>query len=169
MKKSRGFTLVELMVSVALVASVVSMATGAYLIMIALNREAQAQATSINNLSHSLESMVRTIRSGNSYVSAGGVGCVNGTALQVTNPNGTLTTYCREVNGTQGRITQNGVALTDPAINVTRLAFSLSGPLKTDTTQSNVKIVIAGKVNVGAGKDRDFFIETWAAMRGIDL
>jgi type II secretory pathway pseudopilin PulG len=164
------FTLVELMVSVALVASVVSMATGAYLIMIALNREAQAQATGINNLSHSLESMVRTIRSGTNYVSAGGAGCVAGTALQVSNPDGiTTTTYCRELSGTRGRITQNGVALTDPTIDITQLRFVPSGFSETDTTQANVKIVISGKVNVGAGKDRDFWIETWAAMRGIDL
>lgn len=166
MKKSRGFTLVELMVSVGLVAVVVSMATGAYLIMIALNREAQAQATGINNLSYALETMTRTIRSGNTYRTGS---CTIGTGLTVNNPDGSVTTYCREVTGTRGRITQNGAALTDPAINITNLGFDIDGEFDTDTTQANVRIVIKGQVNVGAGKERDFAIETLAVMRSIDL
>ncbi len=169
MKKSRGFTLVELMVSVALVALVVSMATGAYLIMIALNREAQAQATGINNLSYALESMVRTIRSGTNYALISG-GCDGGDSLSANVPSEGNVTYCRDVDQSgRGRILQNGVALTDSAINITGLAFDLEGEAPGDGTQANVKIRIAGKVNVGAGKDREFWIETWAAMRGIDL
>ncbi len=167
MKKSRGFTLVELMVSVALVASVVSMSTSAYLVMIALNREAQAQATGINNLSYALETMIRTIRSGNTYQV---VPCGAGDGLMVNNPDGSETTYCREVNGTRGRITQNEASLTDPAIDITSFGFDLDGELKAnDPVQANVKIVIKGKVNVGAGKDREFAVETLAVMRTIDL
>ena len=86
-KISKGFSLVELIVAVGLFDIVMSLATGAYLIMISVNRQAQGLATGIDNLSFALESMARTIRTGTNYQCTTGNPCTvsNGLPFTVTN------------------------------------------------------------------------------------
>ncbi|HVM58918.1 MAG TPA: prepilin-type N-terminal cleavage/methylation domain-containing protein, partial [Candidatus Paceibacterota bacterium] len=64
---SGGYTLVELIVAMGLFAIIMTLSTGAYLIMISVNRHAQAISTGIDNLSFALEDMTRTIRTGTVY------------------------------------------------------------------------------------------------------
>jgi prepilin-type N-terminal cleavage/methylation domain-containing protein len=63
----KGFTLVELIVAVGLFTVVMFISTGALLSIVNLNKKAQAQQSVINNLSSTMESMVRNIRTGTSY------------------------------------------------------------------------------------------------------
>ena len=70
---TRGYTLIELIVAVGLFAFVMTLVSGAYFLMIGLNRQAQGIATGINNLSFALETMSRTIRTGYDY-DCGGLG-----------------------------------------------------------------------------------------------
>ncbi len=69
-----GFTLVEMLVSVALFSVVMVVALGALLFMSVAIRRAQAINSLINNLSSGLESMSRSVRTGTTYhCGAGGV------------------------------------------------------------------------------------------------
>ncbi|MDE1945523.1 MAG: prepilin-type N-terminal cleavage/methylation domain-containing protein, partial [Patescibacteria group bacterium] len=61
---SRGYTLIELIVAIGLFAVVMTLASGAYLIMIGVNRETEGLATGIDNLSFVLESMTTAMRTG---------------------------------------------------------------------------------------------------------
>ena len=63
----RGFTLVEMIVSVALFGIVMLVAVGALLSVVAANRQSQAIKTVINNLNFALESMSRNILTGSNY------------------------------------------------------------------------------------------------------
>jgi type II secretory pathway pseudopilin PulG len=73
---TRGFTLIELMVSVTIFIVVMTISLGALLSMSAADRKAESIKTIMNNLSFALDSMTRTIRTGYAY------GCSNTT----TNP-----------------------------------------------------------------------------------
>ena len=65
--RQRGFTLVEMMVAVALFAVVMTSSVGALLSMVSANRKAQALQSVMNNLNVALDGMVRNVRMGVAY------------------------------------------------------------------------------------------------------
>lgn len=98
LQKQKGFTLVELIVSITLFTSVMFIATGALLSIVNVNKKAQAQQSAINNVNFALENMARNIRTGSTYIcgnfdesailsyeaietSRNGIDCNGGTAL----------------------------------------------------------------------------------------
>jgi prepilin-type N-terminal cleavage/methylation domain-containing protein len=66
-KKNRGFTLVELMVAVAVFSIVMVTAASALLNVIEANRKAQAIKTAINNINFALEAISKDMRVGTEY------------------------------------------------------------------------------------------------------
>jgi prepilin-type N-terminal cleavage/methylation domain-containing protein len=62
-----GFTLIEVIVSLALFSVVITIAVGALLILIASNRQLQNEQSVLSNLSFALDSMTREIRTGSNY------------------------------------------------------------------------------------------------------
>ncbi|HVX91418.1 MAG TPA: type II secretion system protein [Candidatus Paceibacterota bacterium] len=82
----RGYTLIELMVSMTIFALVMVIATAAYLSFIAYNRQAQATASVMNSVAYSIDSMTREIRSGTNYQIASNV-------ITFTNADGCIVTY----------------------------------------------------------------------------
>lgn len=182
MKKLRGYTLIELIIATGLFALIMLLASGAYLMMIGLQRQAQGIATGIDNLSFALETMTRDIRTGSAYscgpVLDSGDCAVSGGSSFTFTPSGegvgTGVTYelgsQSGPNGsTVGNITKDGAILTDPSVDITSLTFYVSGTSKSDNAQPHVTITISGKVLYGKGKDETFHIETGATMRGTDL
>ncbi len=91
-----GFTLIEMLVSVAIFSVVMVMALGALLSLSTADRKAQALKSSVDNLNFGLDSMSRTIRTGYGYNcgSANGGNCPTGSNTFVfTANNGTVTYY----------------------------------------------------------------------------
>ncbi len=168
-----GFTLIELMVAVSLFAVVMMLASGAYLVMISVSRQAQGIATGTNNISFALESMTRAIENGTGY---GG----NSSSFTFTSASGASVTYTRSAlssqcdGNTSGCIIKKSgatsVPLTGPSVEITSLTFTTTGqsPGLSDG-QPHVTIVIFGKVLIGHGKSRSFTLESGATMRSIDL
>ena len=176
-KISKGFSLVELIVAVGLFAIVMSLATGAYLIMISVNRQAQGLATGIDNLSFALETMTRNIRTGINYQCSS---CSGATSITVTSSNGGSSQVAQTFTYSlaNGAITQSigagsAAPLTDPSVTVTALTFIVTGqsPYSSgqDIQQPYVTILVSGSVTTGPGKTQSFSIETGAVMRGTDL
>jgi prepilin-type N-terminal cleavage/methylation domain-containing protein len=64
---NRGFTLIEMMVSVALFTAVMVVALGALLGLSEANRKADSLSAAVNNLGAALDDMSRTIRTGSNY------------------------------------------------------------------------------------------------------
>jgi prepilin-type N-terminal cleavage/methylation domain-containing protein len=77
--KKRGFTLIEMLVSVALFSVVMVMALGALLSLSTADRKAEALKSAVDNLNFALDSMSRSIRTGSGYKcgSINGGDCVN--------------------------------------------------------------------------------------------
>ena len=66
-KDNKGFTLIEITVSLAVFATTAVVAVGAFLSILAANKKAQAAKVVINNLSYALESISREVRVGSNY------------------------------------------------------------------------------------------------------
>ncbi len=63
----KGFTLIEIMVSLGIFAVVAVIAVGAFLKIIDANKQSQSLQTAMNNTNFALESMVREMRVGTNY------------------------------------------------------------------------------------------------------
>lgn len=179
MNYHRGYTLIELIVSIGLFAVVMLLSSGAYLLMIGLSRQAQGIATGIDNLAFATEVMARDIRTGTAY-NCGGLGdCPGGaSSFSFTDSNGVIVSYAHGTQqgsgGVVGDITKDGIPLTDPSVDVSSLTFyTAAGSSQTarqgDYQQPHVTIVVSGTVTYAAGKAEEFSIETGATMRGTDL
>lgn len=172
-ESGKGFTLIELVVAVGVFSIIMTLSSGAYLMMINVNRQAQALATGINNLSFALEAMTRDIRTGYQY-DCGGLGDCSAGASSFSFVDNTGVPVSYSLSGGTLYRTRGGVAtaLTDPSVAITTLAFYAYGtaPLSGgNTEQSRVTIVVAGTVPAGPGKTQAFNVETGATMRGSDL
>ena len=168
-KVVRGYTLIELIIAVGLFALVMLLASGAYLVMISLNRQTQAMATGINNLSFALETMTRDIRTGTAY-SCGGGDCAGGaSSFSFTSEAGTGVSYSLSSAALQKTSGAAQSILTDPTVSISALTFYVTGTAKSDTQQPHVTIIISGTVSSGPGKTQPFTVETGATMRGTDL
>ena len=76
-----GFTLIEMIVSLALFSVVITISVGALLVLIASNRQLQDEQAVLTNLSFALDSMTREIRTGSAYAcgsSSGQLGAFEG-------------------------------------------------------------------------------------------
>lgn len=170
----RGFSLVEIIVAVGLFTVIMALASGAYLLMISVNRQTQALAIGINNLSFALETMTYNIRTGSNYNCAGSGDCSGGTSFSFTNAYTVSVEYSLSGEGTIQE-TKNGTTvndLTDSSVNVTSLKFYTTGTQNArqgDYTQARVTIIVSGTVSSGPGKTESFTVQSGATMRGSDL
>ena len=93
----RGFTLIELMVSVGIFTIVMVVALGALLAIAESDRRAQTLKTITNNLNFAVESMSRNIRTGREYNCGSSAG---GDCSQASGePNGDTSLYFRAIDG----------------------------------------------------------------------
>ncbi len=187
----RGFTLVELIVSVGIFAVVMTIAASAYFTLISLDRRARATNQVVNNLSFAVDSMMRGIRTGTNYKclnNADAYGNSNGsggdcTQFSYTDSNlasgSNVVTFYRKGDGTIGRCEANSnclvdaqsSSLTDPAITITSLVFRVRGvgPAAPDE-QPQVLFTVKGTLPADtSGNKATFVIEEGATQRLIDL
>jgi prepilin-type N-terminal cleavage/methylation domain-containing protein len=76
-RRQAGFTLIEMLVSVALFAIVMVICVGALLSLVGANKKAQALESTINNLNITIDGMVRNLRQG-SHFSVTATNCPGG-------------------------------------------------------------------------------------------
>lgn len=70
--KQLGFTLIEMIVALAVFSVIVTISIGALLTLIATNQQLQAEQSVMTNLSFALDSMTREIRTGTRYFCGAG-------------------------------------------------------------------------------------------------
>lgn len=171
-RPQRGYTLLELIVTIGLFSMVMLVVTSAYLTLIAADRQARAVNSLVANLSFGVESMARNIRTGRTYACTGSP-C---NQFSFTDSQGQQITYRLKSDGSLGQCTNvsctadsNAVALTDSRIVINTLRFYLTGESTADTLQPNVMVVIRGTLVPAPGKSTTFVIQTTATQRVIDI
>jgi len=188
----RGYSLLELIVSLGLFSMVMLIVTGAYLTLISLDRQARAGNQLAASLSFAMDSMARGIRTGQEYAcnantssrncttgsscTAGGGNCFS----YVDSESGETVIYRLKTDGSIGQCTGGScsdgtaVSLTDPRIDIEQLRFYVrgvgaSGASGDALLQPYVTIVVKGSLETDAGESTGFTIQTGATQRLIEI
>lgn len=177
-QKNKGFTLVELMVSVSVFSLVMVICMGSIITVLDANRKSQNLRAVMDNLNSSLEGMTRTIRFGTNY-HCGTTGtlsqpldCSSGdSSLTVLSFNGIQTTY--SLSG--GRIIRNdngsSYYVTSPNIVVQGLTFYVLGSsvYPGNLDQPRVIVLITGYSGSDVDTRSSFSLQTTISQRKIDF
>ncbi len=194
-----GFTLVEMIVAVALFAVVMLVAVGALLSLTGANKKAQALQSVMNNLNIALDGMVRNVRMGTEYHCGPGSFMGNGTDDCTSEGGGIVFSfkpYCDpaicnassqsrwiyefigptgNAGGYLARSEDGGsswVQLTAPEVSIEDMAFYVIGtePGDLNHIQPKVLIVMQGQAGGESGKTKTtFHIQATAVQRELDL
>lgn len=152
----RGFTLVEMLVAISLFSFVMLATTTVLLSVVDANHKSQGLKTTIDNLSLTLESVARSLRTGSNYESS--------QTDSFTNPvcwNGGVTgiSFYDQYNALiyfrlfEGAITiskdggNTETAITAPEITIDRFCLNINGTDPNDGIQPNILISVGGVVN----------------------
>src|SRR3989338_8650434 len=149
-----GFTLIEMIVSIALFSFVMLATTTVLLSVVDANHKAQGLKTSINNLSLTLESIARNLRTGSSYVigpSQGACPLSGRTSISYTDQYGLNVIY--QQSGGSIEISKGGTSfavMTAPEITIERFCFYVNGQDPLDPLQPKILITAGGIVNIAS-------------------
>lgn len=175
----RGYSLLELIVSLGIFSMVMLVVTGAYITLISLDRQARANNQLAASLSFAIESMARSMRTGTSYAcnaNASAPNCSSGGAsISFLDSQNQTITYRLKSDGSIGQCTgglctdATAVSLTDPRIDIDTIRFYVRGVGVGDAVQPNVTFAIAGTMTTEGGESTSFSIQTGATQRLIEL
>jgi prepilin-type N-terminal cleavage/methylation domain-containing protein len=174
-----GFTLIEMIVAVFLFTVVMVVATAALATVINANRRVQGAQNVMNNLNFALDSMTRSIRTGNQYCT--GATCADGaSSFSFVDTDGNDVTYrlSQDADG-HGFIERSNsslnvgafVPLTAPEVDVKTLEFYVAGEgayANGDTNQPHVLILVRGTAGETVKTTVPFDIETIVTQRILD-
>ena len=183
---SRGFTLVELMVSVSVFVIVMVISMGSILSIFDANKKSQTLRTVMDNLNFSLEAMTRTIRFGTNYYCGdssfppSGVSDCSGnnpsSAIVVKSAEGIWVKYKLD-NGRIKRymstdLDSNGYYVTSSDVTITSLKYWVYGStpfaVGSDTAQPQAIITIGGYAGQKATTKSSFSLQTTVSQRLFD-
>ncbi|MEK7635316.1 MAG: type II secretion system protein [Patescibacteria group bacterium] len=174
-----GFTLVEMLVAVAMFTLIAVFALGSVLSIFDANKKAQASKTVVDNLNLSIENMARTIRFGDHYwcgtssVPDSVYACPSGANhLSVKDKGGDKITYGLGENAIQISInggTPTNITSSDTTIDYLHFYVFNSWLGSADNAQPYIKAVIKGHVGTKSTERTDFSIETLISQRALDL
>lgn len=189
--QSRGFSLIEMLVSVALFATVMLISMGALLTLVDAARKARSLESVMNNLNISLDGMVRSIRQGTEYhcgsaavptnladAACPGGNPANFAIVSFAPYNATPVTLAQRwaYKFETGRIykSSNGgamyEAITAPEVIITDMKFYIAGTSRGDVMQPKVVIVIKGRVGEATARSSStFYIQATAVQRVLDI
>ncbi len=176
----KGFTLIEVMVSVSIFSIVMLVATGAVFSIVEANKKAHTLKSVMTNLNFALESMARDIRVGSQFSCNNTGDCISGGDLFSYKAN-------RDVDGdglvndsVEYKLISEGIqkrvyggnkgytsTITAREINIESLKFYVVGTAAGDSKQPKVVITIKGYAGVGNTKS-SFNIQTTISERAID-
>ncbi|MEX0935033.1 MAG: type II secretion system protein [Candidatus Paceibacterota bacterium] len=162
----RGYTLIELLVSLGIFMIVMTVAMGSLFTIISANKRARALQLSFDNLHFAIDEMSRDVRTGNDYVFSGsGNDCNSSFVFSFSNSSDTAISYRCDSGRVQKRIGGGSyVDITAPEITVT--SFHV---YDRSTSQPRAVIVIGGEVEAENGVVSDFNLQTTISQRKLDL
>lgn len=165
MKKiyNKGFTLLEMIVSIGLFLTVLFATTSAFLAIVNADRASRSARMTMDNLNVALEDMVRLLKTGVGYTVTGG------NTINFIDQDGRSVRYALEGKTITRKINSEAPlpAIADN-INITNLQFLVNGITPGDLEQPSVLIQIAGEM--ASGKNlAPFTMQTMVTQRAYDL
>lgn len=182
-----GFTLVEILVSFALFAIVMTVVTASLTSLADGNRKNQALRSTMDAMNAAMETVSRTISVGYSYDCTASptrnatADCASGgSTFGFVGSNGDFFIYrFGELSGlgwierciTAGNscVASDFVKLTPPEVDVDTVNFYVQGSASGDDTQPHVTIIVTGKTRTGSRYETSFNLETTVTQRLLDI
>ncbi len=177
LQNNRGFSLIEIMVSLAVFSIVVLVAAGALLSIIDGARKTQALKSVINNLNFAMEDISRNLRVGTVYHCDEGSlprdtakSCPSGAFSIVFKPyKGGLATYRFKDGHIELDDGINSVAITAPEVVITNTKFIVTGTDAGDNKQPKILMTIQGYAGVKLRDQTNFNLQTTITQRILDF
>jgi type II secretory pathway pseudopilin PulG len=190
---NKGFSLMELLVSMALFIVVITIAVGALLVLINANLKAQNSHEAVSNVQFALDSMAREIRTGLAYFCSNGTetsgdftvrqDCDQGSYLSFVEGGKSLSQgatnqrIAYRYNAGESSIERkigvgSWIPLTNENVEITELHFNVANSASKENSnafQPNVTIFISGMVAGLSGTDSAFNLQTTVTQRVLDL
>jgi prepilin-type N-terminal cleavage/methylation domain-containing protein len=183
----KGFTLIEVLVSVSIFTIVMLVATGAVFTIVGANKKTHSLKSVMTNIDFAIESMARDMRVGSKYICNDIGNCQSGASTIRYKANRDVDgggysagdsmdqiEYSLGSGGNVGRIMKKFWSTAQPAfpitaaeITITNLKFYATGVTAGDGLQPKVVITIQGNAGLGDAKS-SFNIETLVTQRSID-
>lgn len=190
----KGFSLIEVLVSMGLFIVVLTIGMGALLVLINANSKAQNMQEAVSNIQFALDSMAREIRTGNAYYCSTGTettgsydvvqDCDKGSYLSIIEGGKSLSAgavnrriayrYNTSAQSVERKI-GNGVwvPLTDDTVDITAMHFNVSNSASKGANgnmlQPNVTIYINGMITGIDDTSTNFTLQTTVTQRSLDL
>lgn len=194
----RGFSLVEVLVSLSIFTIVVVISVSTLLVLIDANAKSQSMQVVMSNLAFALDSMTREIRTGDSYFcilssqdfittldGSAQQDCPNGSPAFAFNEGGeSITGQICSGPGCSKRITYrlnnaaierrigddtDWVPVTSPDVSIEELEFVVTGSERGDDITPSVTIYLSGWVDAGATTGSEFEIQTTVTQILLDV
>ncbi len=186
-KTIRGFTLVEMIVSIGLFTIVLFVASSSFLTVINADRKSRTTRIAMDNLAVTLEDMTRRLRTGTAYECGGMVslsvpppvrdclfGDDNNTRIAFTDQDGRRVSYYLDDGAIMRERSAGGefeeevsIRATSPEIEITGLTFFVNGSTRGDAIQPYVTIIIRGSTS--GVFDSGFSLQTTVTQRAYDF
>ena len=185
---TRGFSLVELMVSVSVFAIVMTVSVSTLIVLIDVNARTQSLHSVMSNLSFAIDNVTRNIRTGDTYY------CTSTSSVESSFPSGeqdcasdSAIVFNRGVDGVRAGYRLNGgviehridsggatdawLAVTSSNVVVTNFDLTVAGVggVGTNEIQPTVLILVSGFVNDGLSDVTEFSLQTGVTQRVIDI
>ncbi|MCW9054436.1 MAG: type II secretion system GspH family protein [Candidatus Pacebacteria bacterium] len=187
-RKQRGFTLIEIMVAVALFAVVMTISIGALLSLVEANRKAQALNSIKDNLNFALENMSRNMRAGTTYHCSTNTlvpsdldspeDCASGGVLVAfekfdgdpADP-GDQVVYRFVANRIEKSVDGGStfIPITASEVVIEDMKFYVVGTTQGDTKQPRIVMTIQGSAGVSARTVTNFNLQSTISQRVLDL
>jgi prepilin-type N-terminal cleavage/methylation domain-containing protein len=195
----KGFTLIEVMVSITIFSIVMTIAMGAIFSIVSANKKAQALNAVINSLNFSVEAMVRDLRTGYHYYCGTGKSsntdvrdCISGDSEvsfvstqsasggvdQIVTYRLNTTDYTSPDGSTIGGITKkvgtggSEFFLTSQEVDIKETKFYVTNSGTTNDTdykQARILLVIKGEGRVAGVGVTPFSLQTFISQRKTDI
>lgn len=191
LKRQRGFSLVEVLVSLSIFIVVVTISVGALMSLIAANARARNTQAAMTNISYALDSMTRDMRTGTDYdceaaadlstgVTTDTFDCTNSSSISFNEGGQSLTRglpsrrVAYRLKGTSiERRLSNGswLAVTAPEIQITTLHFFTTGSIRNDANflAPQVSIYIEGTAGTDILEQGHFNVQTTVTQQLLDI
>ena len=133
--RSKGFTIVELLVSMSLFSIIVGIASGVFIQSMRAQRAVVALSAAVSNAQLTIEQMAREIRIGENFSLSGG-------ELNFTNAKGESIIYRLGAEKIERGVNGNFGPLTAENVSVKNLGFVLSGNLPDDGQPPKITLIM---------------------------
>jgi prepilin-type N-terminal cleavage/methylation domain-containing protein len=185
----RGFSLIEVLVSLSIFTIVVTISVGALMSIISANAKEQNAQSVMTNVTFALDSMTREIRTGTDYYcgpiaslpTSGNTtaNCGGGAEGFSFNEGGDSLTKNESSNRIAFRMNNDSIerrlgdgdweAITSPDVHVHILRFVTTGATRGDVNSPTLTLYVRGTAGVDDEAQSDFNIETTVVQQLLDI